>query len=66
METINNLYEQTDKYQSVTSEEIVSNLSTYNITEIELKKEEILRFQEDILKDIYTTETNPFLKTRSK
>lgn len=61
METINHLYEQTDKYQSVTSEEIVSNLSTYNITEIELKKEEILRFQEDILKDIYTTETNPFL-----
>ena len=34
METINHLYEQTDKYQSVTSEEIVSNLSTYNITEI--------------------------------
>lgn len=52
MELIKNLYEQTDKYQSVTSEEIVSNLSTYNITEIELKKEEILRFQEDILKDI--------------
>lgn len=61
MELIKNLYEQTDKYQSVTSEEIVSNLSKYNITEIELKKEEILRFQEDILKDIYTTETNPFL-----
>ena len=61
MEKINHLYEQIDKYQSVTSEEIVSNLSTYNITEIELKKEEILRFQEDILKDIYTTATNPFL-----
>lgn len=61
MELIKNLYEQTDKYQSVTSEEIVSNLSKYNITEIELKKEEILRFQEDILKYIYTTETNPFL-----
>ena len=61
MELIKNLYEQTDKYRSVTSEEIVSNLSKYNITEIELKKEEILRFQEDILKDIYTTETNPFL-----
>lgn len=61
MELIKNLYEQTDKYRSVTSEEIVSNLSKYNITGIELKKEEILRFQEDILKYIYTTETNPFL-----
>lgn len=65
METINNLYEQTDKYQSVTSEEIVSNLSKYNIAKIELKKEEFYYFRyyfrEIILKDIYTTETNPFL-----
>lgn len=61
MELIKNLYEQTDKYQSVTSEEIVSNLSKYNITEIELKKEEFFLFYEDIIKDIYTTETNPFL-----
>lgn len=61
MELINNLYEQTDKYQSVTSEEIVSNLSKYNIAKIKLKKEEFFRFQEIILKDIYTTETNPFL-----
>ncbi len=61
METINNLYEQTDKYQSVTSKEIVSNLSKYDITEIELKKEEFFLFYEDIIKDIYTTETNPFL-----
>ena len=61
MELIKNLYEQTDKYQSVTSEEIVSNLSKYNITEIELKKEEFFLFYEDIFKDIYTTETNPFL-----
>lgn len=61
METINNLYEQTDEYQSVTLEEIVSNLSKYNITEIELKKEEFFLFYEDIIKDIYTTETNPFL-----
>lgn len=61
MEYIKNLYEQTDKYQSVTLEEIVSNLSKYNIAEIKLKKEEFFRIQEYIVKEIYTTETNPFL-----
>ena len=61
MEYIKNLFEQTNKYHLVTPEEIISNLDTFQITTIKLKQEEISRLKEQVFKDVYTTEKNPFL-----
>lgn len=41
MEYIKNLYEQTDKYQSLSPNEILTNLDKLDISSLCLKKEEI-------------------------
>lgn len=57
MEYVENLFEQKDKYQSPSPNEILTNLNDYNITTIELKKDTI----EKSSKEVYPTKESPFL-----
>ena len=62
MEYIKNLYEQTDKYQSLSPNEILTNLDKLDISSLCLKKEEIEKLpSSSIEKKIYTTIDKPFL-----
>lgn len=61
MEFIKNLFEQNDDYQALTRKQILSTLNHLYITSISLKDEEIINYNEKIIKKIYTTIDQPFL-----